>query len=278
MKFKGIFVIFNAVVAFSFLFVFLMPLFVLDGAAYGVFLASNWYLAIAFLAVMGALNAYFIVNWSVFRLLEREDWPALNEVLKDRLFGKNRYSSRDVALFVNTSLLMSDIASIERLERELREKRPRLLAVNAAQFGVARLLKGDHAESAAFFREFAGRKDVKDASWLSFDLAFSAASAKRYDEAVETLISAWDGFREPTQKALASYLLGSLRGSASGSLASQAEAISSRAKEELTRKYPKAKWGEVTEAAKGNVHVVILSKLVDDATAWLHDRPAERAV
>ena len=116
MKFKGIFVIFNSVVAFSFLFVFLMPLFVLDGAAYGIFLASNWYLAKAFLGVMGVLNAYFIVNWKIFRLLEREDWPALNEVLKNRLFEQKRYTSRDVALFVNTSLLMSDISSIERLE------------------------------------------------------------------------------------------------------------------------------------------------------------------
>src|SRR5512147_2393751 len=122
MKFKTIFLIFNAVVLLSFLFVFFAPMLMLDASFASAFLARNWFLALAFLAILGALNAFFLANWKLFALLEREDWPALSDYLSDQIHGKGRISNRTVKVYVNSLLLLSDLEGIERLQALLAEK------------------------------------------------------------------------------------------------------------------------------------------------------------
>ncbi|NLJ47390.1 MAG: hypothetical protein GX430_12650, partial [Treponema sp.] len=62
MKFKTIFILFNAVVAFSFLFIFLFPLFILGGEYAVGFWKTNWFLGILFLVILGILNWFFLSN------------------------------------------------------------------------------------------------------------------------------------------------------------------------------------------------------------------------
>ena len=69
MKFRTIFILFNVVIIVSFLFVFLLPLFLLGPESSLGFWKGNWYLALFFLALIAGLNAFFIVNRQTFVLV-----------------------------------------------------------------------------------------------------------------------------------------------------------------------------------------------------------------
>ena len=82
MKFKTIFIIFNVVIVFSFLFIFFMPLFLLGGDYFVDFFFNNWFIGILFVITLFIFNFYFLQNWQLFRLLENEDWNKLIEFLE----------------------------------------------------------------------------------------------------------------------------------------------------------------------------------------------------
>ncbi len=275
MKFRTIFILFNAVIVISFLFVFLMPFFLL-GPEYSLsFWTGNWYLALVFVLLIGGLNAFFIANWKVFILVEREDWGALAAHLVDRIFTRKRYGSRHVALLVNAYLLQSDVEGIERLERELGEKRPELLRKNAVLFGVTRLLRNRPAEAEAFFARFLEAKDVENREWLRFDYAFSLVLQRKAAEALPRLRGGLAS-RDAVLSLLAAYLLGSLGAAAASTEAERAElvALADATRERLKKRFPGQRWNREVERAKSEVHIVILSKLIDDAGRWLFEAAA----
>ncbi len=272
MKFRTIYILFNVVVVVSFLFVFFLPFFLL-GPEYSLsFWKSNWYLALVFLAVIVALNLFFLANWKVFTLVEREDWSSLSLHLVDRIFSKKRYGSRHVALLVNACLLQSDVEGISRLEAELAAHKPLLLRRNAILFGVARLLLNQSAEAEAFFKPWIDAKGVEARDWLRFDYAFAIALQRRFEEAAPYLREA-SASKDAVLSLLSSYLLASL---ISSSISSETEKSQLRARAEASRtalrkKFSLQRWNAEVERAKGEIHIVVLTKLIDDAGRWLFE-------
>ena len=272
MKFRTIFILFNVVIIVSFLFVFLLPLFLLGPESSLGFWKGNWYLALFFLALIAGLNAFFIVNRKTFELVEREDWGELSAHLVGRMFPKGRFTSSRVRLLVNAYLLQSDIAGIERLEVELTAKRPDVLRKNALLFGVTRLLRNKTEEAEAFFAAYLDTKDVESRDWLRFDYGFSLVLQKKTAAALPYLEEGCAS-RDGVLCLLAAYLLSSV-GAASaadeaGAAAATAKAEAVRAR--LVKRFSSAKWSAEVEKAKSEVHIVILSKLVDDAGRWLYE-------
>jgi hypothetical protein len=272
MKFRTIYILFNVVVVISFLFVFFMPFFLL-GPGYSLeFWKSNWYLALIFLAVMAALNVFFLLNWKVFVLVEREDWPGLSAHLVDLIFNKKRYTGRHVALLVNAYLLQSDVEGLARLEAELSAHKPALLRKNALLFGVTRLLRNKPAEAEAFLLPYLEARDVDNREWLRFDYAFSLVLQRRFSQASPTLE---EGLRakDAVLALLSAYLLGSLVFAAAGTPEEKArlDALAASCKTSLRKRFPPQRWTKEVERAKAEIHIVILSKLIDDAGTWLFD-------
>ncbi len=269
MKFRTIFILFNIVLVFSFGFIFFMPFFLL-GADYSLdFWAKNWPLAAFFLLVLAAFNAFFIYNWKLFILVEGEDWDALSSWLKHALLVKGRFNRRFVRLFVNASLLRSDIEGIEALEAALRDKRPAMLAKDAVLFGAARLLKSDPAGTEAFLKPFLDRRGVEQAPWLSFYYAFTLIMLKRPLDGAPRLKALLPS-RDPLLSGLSAYLLGSLCASAAGGQDKDGLLSAANAKRaELKKRFSPEAWSRETEKGKAEVHIVILSKLIDDTGAWL---------
>ena len=68
MKFKAIFVIFNLIILVSFLFIFLIPFFMLGWDYTQVFWTENWSVALVFVGVMAGL-AILAVQFGPQRLL-----------------------------------------------------------------------------------------------------------------------------------------------------------------------------------------------------------------
>jgi hypothetical protein len=274
MKFRTIFILFNVVILTSFLFVFFLPLFLLGSESSLSFWKGNWYLAGLFLALLAGLNSFFLVNRKTFQLVEREEWGELSAHLVGLMFPKGRFSGSRVRLLVNAYLLQSDIAGIERLETELAAKRPDILRKNALLFGVTRLLRNRAADAEAFFASYLDAKDVESREWFRFDYGFSLVLQKKIAEALP-YIEEGCAARDAVLCLLAAYLLGTV-GAASASDEAGAEAAQAKAeavRARLAKRYSSARWSGEVERAKSEVHIVILSKLIDDAGRWLYEAP-----
>jgi hypothetical protein len=272
MKFRTIFILFNVVILTSFLFVFLLPFFLLGPSSSAEFWKGNWYLALLFVALLGGLNAFFLANRKTFLLVEREDWSELSAHLVGLMFPKGRFSVSRVRLLVNAYLLQSDIAGIERLEAELAAKRPKVLRKTALLFGVTRLLRNRSDEAEAFFAPYLDAKDVESRDWLRFDYGFSLVLQKKAAQA-NPYLEEGTRSRDPVLCLLAAYLLGSI-GAASAPDDAAKTALSAKAdaaRARLRKRYSDAKWNKEVERAKSEVHIVILSKLLDDAGRWLFE-------
>jgi len=276
MKFRTIFILFNIVIVASFLFVFLLPLFLLGGDTSLAFWSGNWYLAIFFVALIAALNGFFLANRKVFVLVEREDWTALSAYLGERIYAKGIFKASHIRLLINAYLLQSNVDAIEKLEIELANKRPKLLRREALLFGVTRLLRNMPAEAEAFFARYLEAKEVESRDWLRFDYAFSLALQKRVSDALPFLREA-SRSRDAILSLLGAYLLGTLGIAAATSEEERteirAEAEASRAR--LRKRFPGPRWSSEVERAKNEVHIVILSKLIDDAGRWLFSADRE---
>jgi hypothetical protein len=261
MKFKTIFIIFNIIVSFSFIFMFVLPLFILGLDYASLFWERNWPLALAFAAVLAALNAFFAMNWRVFSLLERENWPELCELLETKVMVKGRLAAHLVRLLVNTYLVRSDLESIGKLEAFVAERKPALLRRFAVLFGVPHVLKGDAADCAAYFGRFEGRKGIAQPEWLEWDKAYALLIAKREGEASAAFGALAAKARDPVVKALSAYLYAN---------SSRDAANAEEWRASMAKRYSPAAWERELERAKTEAQAVILSKLLDDATAWLY--------
>ncbi len=270
MKFRTIFILFNVIIIISFLFIFLLPIFLLGPGSSMAFWKGNWYIGLLFIALLGGLNSFFLLNSKTFILVEREAWDELSAYLVGLMFPKGRFRSSRVRLLVNAYLLQSNIDGIERLEAELSSKKPELLRKNALLFGVTRLLRNKSDEAEAFFAPFLDAKDVESRQWLRFDYGFSLVLQKRFVEALPYLDEGTDS-RDPVLCLLSAYLLGSAGASSADSETEKASLLAKveGVRERLTKRYTTAKWDKEVEQAKSEVHIVILSRLIDDAGHWL---------
>lgn len=276
MKFKTIFILFNAVVLFSFMFIFLIPLFLLGGEYTLGLWKSNWFLAIFFLAILGALNFFFLSNWKLFEYVEREDWESLNTWLSRRMFEKGSFRNQYIRLYVNAAMLRSDLAAIDRLEAVLSEKKPERLRRQAVLFGVGYLLRNDPDASLRFFEPFLKASNVEAQGWLWFDYAFNLVLKNRGGEALPWLRKA-SAQRDSVLALLAIYMMGTLVVASLGEGAERdsVQALVKTRRDSLRKRFTPARWSREVEKAKNDVHVVILSRLIDDAGRWLFEAPKE---
>jgi hypothetical protein len=269
MKFKTIFALFNAILIFSFAFIFFMP-FLLLGAEYSMpFWAKNWPLFMFFTAVLIGFNIFFISNWRLFTLLESEDWEALGSLLETRVFEKKRYDRRTVRLLVNTALLRGDMVVVEKLESVLRQAKPVALRRDAVLFGAARLLQNDAQASVLFLGEFADGKGVENPAWIIFYHAFALVLVKRALEAAP-MLEASLGSRDYVLAVLSAYLLGTLCAPAVHAVERERlVGLAEATRAALFKRFGAIKWAREVERAKSEIHVVILSRILDEASAWL---------
>jgi hypothetical protein len=266
MKFKALFVIFNIVLLFSFLTIFLLPFFILDPGFMAGFWAKNWYFGALFVAVMGVVNVAFALNWKTLSYLEREDWPGLAAYLERDAFDRNRLSARKARLLCDSLLLLGDFDTLRRLEDELRPRKPRLLASLSVRFAAAYLLSSDYARVEAVT---APGSSGADRDWLCFYAAFSRNMQSRFGEASRAMIDLVAQAREPIVQALAGFLCAGTLARNAADLAEELDRSAESAKSLVLASFTKKKWLEHVEDRKSETYVVILSKLIDESTAWL---------
>jgi hypothetical protein len=263
-KFKTVYILFNAVILLSFAFVFFLPLIMLGPDFFSVFLSRNWIAVALFLATLVIVNAYFLRNWKLFRSLEREDWSSVIALLEQRVLVRRRLTRNSVKMLVNAYLITSRLDAILELSQHVEEHRPALMKRFALAFGIPHLLRNDPEAAERFFGRFRGMEGAADRSWLAWNYAFALLQQRKVDLAKAVLLEVLERKPEPALELLTLYMLGSaVHGD---------EEVRERVqagRRELTRRYTPETWKQALDSESKNMEVVLLSPIVRDATTWL---------
>jgi hypothetical protein len=229
------------------------------------FWAQNWYLAIVFVAILGLLDGYFLLNWNLFQLLEKEDWLALSTLLEDRVFKRKRLADQNIRLLCNAWVVQGKPLEIQRLEAQLRAVKPALVRRHALLLGVPYLLRNETAPLVAFFEPLAADGRGGDVEWLRFNLAFGYLAGRELDKATAILKELAGQKREEVVQLLALYLLdsNSTDGDAEGRRNLDAAAAAFRSR------HGQQDFAKLVDKQKENLEVIILSKFISEAADWI---------
>ena len=271
MKFKSVFILFNAAVGLSFIFVFAMPFMALGGDYALTFWRTNWPLASALVVILAMIDTFFALNWKLFTLLEREDWPALALYLEERVVKNGRWSPRLVRLLANTHLVLSDADAVVALETAAAKAKPSLLDKNALVFGVARVLKNDPPSAAAFFAARRGPKKSENSEWVEWYYAFCLLLDKKFEEAADVLMPLSGSAKDALVIALCASFLRNAVSRALPARASACEDAAKAAADRVKKKFAtRAAWNKELENARADIHVVVLNKSIEEAADQLY--------
>lgn len=263
MKFRVLFVLFNVIVVAACALIVLMPTVVMGWEYARLFWRSNWPVGIVFLAVLGGLNTYFALNWRLFTLLEREDWPALIEHLEDQIIARNRVREQQLRVLINAYVVAARPERVTQLEHRLREVQPKWVARLPLDFGIPYLLKNDAAEMERYFGEMKERARCPEPVWVRWNYAFALMLQQRHEEARTVLLAVADESKNPVQKLLTAYLLDTI-----STHDETARAVVHRLRSELRSRFPGEKWERELERHRSSLQVLVLSKLISDASGW----------
>jgi hypothetical protein len=264
MKIKAVFFLFNLVIVASFLFVFLLPLFVLGWSYTRVFWTANWYLAALFLLIAGGLNLYFALNWKLFALLEKEDWASLKLYLEDVIYNKKRYSRYTVRLLINTCVVQAKPEDIVRLEHHIRSEKPRYLYMCALEFGLPYLLRNDSDAMVRYYGEILEHPGHSQPEWIQWSYGFSLLLSEDTDQAKDVLSDLEKTCKNPIIRGLTLYLLDAFS-AGDDDIKQRVE----NGRSALQKNWTIETWQKELNKQRDNLQILVLSKLMKEATGWI---------
>jgi hypothetical protein len=211
LKFRAFIISFNVFLLFFLALVCILPFVALGKDLAFSFWKTNWYAVPLVLAILATVDIYFVINGRIFFLLEKEDWPALVQLLEEKVFRRGRYTSRLVKLLANTYLVLSDAGAVTELEKKLLAKKSKLIGDNVLIFGAARILNKDHQGAAEFFSSrLPGGENYKGGArseWIRWYCGFSLLLSRNFPAAADTFaVLAREG-RDGILTGLSSYFL-----------------------------------------------------------------------
>ena len=277
----------NGVLLFFILLGFLLPFVALGPQSAGVFWQSAWPVAVFLFLIMMAMNLFYALNFKLYHLLEREDWPALVGYLEKRIIEKGRCHSFGVRLLASTYLLLSDNEAFANLENRVAAAKPALLEDLALVFGTGRLIRKDYAGAARFFDDRLAARDKKRASgaanaavrsaspeslWLFWYSGFALLLNARYAAAAERFAELARTTKNPMVTALAAWFLRRISVKAlpeqCGEFAVLAEDARKRVKILLPRR---SAWDKKNETIRDEIYAIPISGYLQSIADWLYN-------
>ena len=268
MKLKVLIIIFNTVLLTIFFTVLSFSFFAATDTHFiGSFFKDYWVFSILFMILFLGMNIFFINNWKIINTLEAEDWPALSLYLETEIFEKHHLTAKKVRLLCEISILLGDFEILKRLERVLEDRKPEYIKTFASRFAAAKLLANDYQGLADFMAHI----DVSSrntSAWIPFYDAFSAQMLKHYREAAEKFSRMMETEQEPLVRLLSIYFMTCGLYNYLDINKNDADKRIEKEKQEL-KKHSLSYWKKYTQKEKQNIHVLVLTKAIDDALIWL---------
>ena len=276
MKLKVLIIVFNAILLTIFFTVLSFSFFTAGTEFIGSFLKNYWIFVLFFIVFFIGMNIFFMYNWKLITAFESEDWPALSLYLETEIFEKHHLTFKKVRLLCEISILLGDFEILNRLERLLEERKPQYLYALASRFAAAKLLSGDYQELADFMARVVIQPH-ETSPWISFYDAFAAQMLKRYREAAEKFLLMLKTEQEPLVRLLGTYFMSCGLYHYINISKDDADKRLEAEKQSL-RKDSFQHWKKLVQKEKQNIHVLVLTKAIDDALIWLFKETELRTV
>ena len=267
MKLKVLMIIFNVVLLTIFFTVLSFSFFTAGTEFIGSFFKNYWIFILFFTFLFIGMNIFFISNWKLITTLESDDWPALSLYLETEIFEKHHITAKKARLLCEISILLGDFEILKRLERVLEEHKPEYIRTFASRFAAAKLLSNDYQGLA----EFMARTVVQPhetSPWIPFYDAFSAQMLRCYREAAEKFSRMLETEQDPLVRLLGVYFMDYGLYHYLGIDKDDADKRIEAEKRKL-KKHSLQYWKKYVQKEKQNIHVLVLTKAIDDALTWL---------
>lgn len=266
MKFKAIFVLFNVIVIISFLFITLLPLFMLGFEYAAGFWSQTWYVFVVFIAILGSLDGYFLVNWRFFTLLELQDWDGVKSLIEDKVANGKRVTQQSLAILLNIYVQRGQVDSIVRLADDLRTRQPRLFQNMIVSFGIGWVLQDDYAGLVEFLDPVAAQPDSSTDFWAHWYWAFAQLRLGNQDAGVRRLEFVADRAKDQLLRILTLYMLIAIVGD------SQTEERHAKFLTRWKLRNTQQSWEKTIAAQKDRIYVIAMSAVLQQAGQWFLER------
>jgi hypothetical protein len=275
---------------------FLLPFVALGPQSAGIFWRSAWPAAAFLVLIQLVMNLFYALNSKLYRLLNREDWPALARYLEKRTIERGRYRFFDVRLLANTYLLLSDDEAFVNLENKVVATNPAPVEKFTLLFGAGRLIRKDYAGAVRFFTgniagRLAGQNREKDASgaantgprfvsresfWLSWYYGLALLLDARYADSAGRFSELARTAKEPLVKALAAWFLKRFLSEALPEQSGEFAVLAEESRKLVKRLLPKrSAWNRRARAVQDDSCVMAISQYLENAADWLYNFNSE---
>lgn len=268
MKLKVVFVIFNIVLILLLFTVFFLPLFYADGSFMREFWKANWFFGPIFFVLIIFVNIMFLKNRPMIHYIENEDWSSLASYLELQIFTKKKITYRNSKLLAEALLLLGDFSSMNKLCSFLQESKPKYLSKLAPKFASSKMISGDYQDLFEFTSSLPVEK-TRVSEWMAFYSALALQMLKDYPKSTVLFNKVSETVKDPLIKSLSTYF-------AVNVLKNYSELTPEEIKEKelllcskINKIYTNEDWKEYIESEKQEIHVMILTKIIDDVTSWL---------
>ena len=267
MKLKVLVIIFNVILLTIFFTVLSFSFFTADTEFIGSFFKNYWIFVLFFTPLFIGMNIFFINNLKLITTLEAEDWPALSLYLETEIFEKHHLTAKKVRLLCEISILLGDFEILKRLEHVLEDHKPKYLRTFGSRFAAAKLLSNDYQGLAEFMTRIV-EQPHKTSPWILFYDAFSAQMLRRYREAAEKFSRMLETEQDLLVRLLGVYFMAYGLYHYIDVNKDEADKRIETEKQAL-KKYSLQYWKKYAQKEKQNIHVLVLTKAIDDALVWL---------
>jgi hypothetical protein len=271
LKFKYLIIAFSILIVLFLLITALLPMFAPDM----VYAANLRYMTSPLLifisVILVCFGIFFLINYRLFLLLEREDWPALAYYLEQKIFVKNKYNSRYVKLLASSYMVISDYPSIIKLENKAFLAKKSVVEKNVLIFGAARVISGDYNGAAAFFETHLEKSKLRkeDIEWVNWFYGFSWLLCSDFDKAERKFMSMAVSSGDPIIAGISAYFLAN---NLAGKSLRKPDclAVAETGRKRVTGALKKLKrWKKEVNKTEADIHVAIIRKYINEAGMWL---------
>jgi hypothetical protein len=241
-----------------------------------LYAANLRYITLPVMLFMGLLligmSVFFLINYRLFTLLEREDWPALSYYLEQKIYVKGRYDSRKVRLLASSYLIVSDYASVLKLENKVYAAKPSIIRKNVLIFGTARILSGNHKDAAVFFKTYLDEGKSPDKLWIRWYYGFSQLLCGSFDLAESEFMSLAVSSNSALITGLSAYFLGTSLAKHSKNPYECLEIVENGRNRVKNTIKNLNKWKNEADSIGNEIYITIIRKYIDTAGNWIFAR------
>ena len=247
----------------SFLTLFLMPISVLEVKYITEFWLNNWFLPLIFFIIIVVINIFFISNWSIISFTKSGNWDGVSAVLEKRIFEKKIITYSNIRLLVYSYFLLGKENKIKALEKYIKDKKSSIYNKTFLMFCCANLISDSNDALKNYFEEAVNNKSLFGMDWILINYAFVLIAGKEFEKALFILKKIKNDGKNPVLELTKLYFL------FIASMQEERENIT-LLKEKFTKKISASKFEKKFEAEKEDIHILFLSKLINQAKEWAY--------